>query len=332
MEDVEQVPDGLTGPVPVMLARAAPDLPGPTALPGGTRWEPKWDGYRMVITVEADQVRLWSRQGKELTVAFPELAATAAAQIPTGCVLDGEAVRWAGESLDFDALQRRLTGSPRTSARLARTEPATFVAFDLLAVAGHDTRGQPYRARRQLLEALAGKWAPPLSLCPATDDLETAQRWMVEMPAHGIEGVVAKGAAQPYRGGRRDWIKVKHQDTLELVAGAVTGTLTAPGELILGRFVDGVLRIVGRTVPIGRAHRPGLVAQLRAPAGEHPWPDVIRSTALDRFNASRDSTPVTLIEPIVVEVLADTATVGGSLRHVARYVRTRPELDPADVG
>ncbi|CAM5536441.1 ATP-dependent DNA ligase OS=Leifsonia shinshuensis OX=150026 GN=F1C12_21880 PE=4 SV=1 [Leifsonia shinshuensis] len=150
-------------------------------------------------------VRLFSRQRKDLTGAFPDVAAAIAEQVPAGCVLDGEVVRWSGERLDFDALQRRLTASPRTIGRLAEEQPATYVAFDLLAAAGNDLRSQGYGVRRQLLEELAKGWWPPLSLSPSTSDREVALAWMRELAPAGVEGVVAKGAAQPYLGGRRDW-------------------------------------------------------------------------------------------------------------------------------
>lgn len=327
--DGDQVSEGMRGPLDLMLARAAERLPSASALPGGTRWEPKWDGFRLAAVVDS-QVRLWSRQKKDLTTSFPDLAAATADQIPTGCVLDGEAVRWADDRLDFDALQRRLTSSPRSIRRLVDEEPATYVVFDLLAVAGRDLREHPYWVRRQLLEELAKDWEPPLSLSPATSDRATAQRWMRELAPSGVEGVVAKGADQPYAGGRRDWIKVKHRDTFELVAGAITGTLSQPGELILGRYINGELHIVGRSTPIKAGAVAALRRHLRPPEGEHPWPTVIHSTAYDRFNKKHD-TEVTLIQPITVEVSADTSLAGDSLRHPARYVRTRPELDPANI-
>jgi ATP-dependent DNA ligase len=306
-----------------MLARAAERLPAAAAMPGGTRWEPKWDGWRAATVVHPGGARLFSRQQKDLTARFPELAGSTAEQVPVGCVLDGEVVRWSGERLDFDALQRRLTASARTIGRLAEEEPATYVAFDLLAVAGHDLRGQGYAVRRQLLEELAKGWRPPLSLSPSTDDRSVAERWMRELAPAGVEGVVAKGALQPYLGGRRDRVKVRHRDTVDLVAGAVTGSLPSSWELILGRFDDGVLRVIGRTTPVNAVQARVLGEQLRSPASVHPWPEVIRSTSYDRFNKKRD-TVLTLIEPIVVEVSADTSLVAGALRHPARFVRTRP--------
>jgi len=199
------IPDGLAGPFEVMLARAAERLPTETALPGGTRWEPKFDGYRLAAVVWPGGVRLFSRQQKDLTGAFPDIAAAVADQVPVGCVLDGEVVRWSGDRLDFDALQRRLTASRRAIGRLVEEEPATYVAFDLLAVGGYDVRSQGYGVRRQLLEELAKGWWPPLGLSPSTSNREVAEKWMRELAPAGVEGVVAKGASQPYLGGRRDW-------------------------------------------------------------------------------------------------------------------------------
>ncbi|CAM5536724.1 hypothetical protein [Leifsonia shinshuensis] len=125
-------------------------------------------------------------------------------------------------------------------------------------------------------------------------------------------------------------VKVRHRDTVDLVAGAVTGSLSSPGELILGRFDEGALRIVGRTTPVSTAQARVLGHHLQPPAGVHPWPSVVRSTSYDRFSRKRD-VALTLIEPIVVEVSADTSLVGGSLRHPARFVRTRPELEPETI-
>lgn len=132
-------------------------------MPGGARYEPKWDGFRLLMFVDED-VTLWSRQGKNLTHGFPELVAAAADQLPLGVILDGEAVVWSEDRLDFDALLRRLNAGSSTRARMVRELPASYVAFDLLAVAGQDTRGLRLDDRRALLEELAGSWEPPLNL------------------------------------------------------------------------------------------------------------------------------------------------------------------------
>jgi ATP-dependent DNA ligase len=326
----ERVPSAMARPFKLALARAVHKLPAPGALAGGTVYEPKWDGFRLVIAHDGDRMQLWSRQKKDLTSAFPDVASVAWEMLPAGLVTDGEVVRWNENRLDFDALQRRLTATPRSIDRLVDTEPVSYVAFDLLAVAGRDLRGHPYRVRRALLEELCRGWQPPFTLCPSTTDIALARQWFSEYPVAGVEGIVAKGADQPYPGGRREWLKVKHRDTFELVCGAVTGALNAPKTLILGRYYGNELRIVGRTAPLAGAAEAGLGRQLRPPRKEHPWPTVIRSSAYDRFSPKKD-TPLTLVEPLVVEVSADTALSGGSLRHPARYLRVRPELRAEDI-
>ncbi|WP_433862395.1 ATP-dependent DNA ligase [Streptomyces sp. L7] len=315
----------------LMLAKSAARLPGAAALPGGTRYEPKMDGFRVAATLDEETVTLWSRQGKNLTRAFPEIAEALAEQVPPGYVLDGEVVRWdaAGRS-SFDALQRRLVAGRRIN-QLVAEEPASFVVFDMLALAGIDIREQPYDTRRQLLERLAQAWAAPLSLIAMTDDPATAGEWAVELAPNGVEGIVAKGGTQPYRPGERGWVKHKARVTREFLAGAVTGTLTQPGDIILGAWQDGELRIVGRTAPVSRAAARSLTPFLREPESDHPWPDVLPSTAWDRFNP-RSEKRVTLVEPITVEVSTDVAaSESGSIRHVARFLRVRPEVDPATV-
>src|ERR1700712_5713840 len=103
------LPPSLHPPFEVALARAPESIPLPSALPGGAQYEPKWDGFRLVIVRDEGHTSLLSRQGKDLTAGFPDIAAAASAQVPPGFVVDGEAVVWHGGRLDFDALQRRLT-------------------------------------------------------------------------------------------------------------------------------------------------------------------------------------------------------------------------------
>lgn len=329
--DPAALPVPLQPPIEVALARAAEQIPAARALPGGSQYEPKWDGFRLLIVRDDERTSLWSRQGKDLTTAFPDLAAAASSQIPPGAVLDGEAVIWRDGRLDFARLQQRLTRRGPALARLVRSTPAVFVGFDLLAVAGHDIRRHPLRTRRALLTELAAEWSGALQLSPASTDLDQAQTWFAELPGTGIEGLVVKGLDQPYRGGQRDWVKVKHRDTLEVVCGAITGTLQRPEELIVGLPIDGILRVVGRSTPLRADAAARLAEQLRPPRGAHPWPAVLPAGTLSRFAEGREPAAVTRIDPIVVEVSADVALSGASFRHAVRYVRTRPELTPDDL-
>lgn len=191
-------------PPGVALARSATALPATTEASGEWLYEPKWDGFRMTIVRDDDSTALWSRQKKNLSNGFPELADAVTAAIPAGCVLDGEAVIWAEGRLDFDELQRR-SGSGGAASRLAHQVRASFVAFDLLAVADRDIRGHPLSVRRALLEELASTWTAPLSISPVTSDRAVADEWSESMAAAGIEGIVAKAASGPYLEGKRQW-------------------------------------------------------------------------------------------------------------------------------
>lgn len=153
--------------------------------------------------------RLWSKSGSDFTTRFPEIVRAADDVVPDGCVLDGETVIWLGDQPRFELLQRRLTTARPRLAEESRTHPASYVAFDLLAVEGRDLRGYPWRTRRALLEELAQVWAPPLQLSPVTDDEQVGRRWMVEYRPAGIEGLVVKGADSRYEpNSRRSWVKV----------------------------------------------------------------------------------------------------------------------------
>lgn len=271
------MPAGLVPPLQVALARAVARMPRAGALPGSLSYEPKWDGYRCVAIHDDAGVTLWSRQGKELTGYFPELTAALASDVPPGCVVDGEAVIWAGGMLDFSALQQRLGAGPKTLPGLVRQTPASYVAFDVLAVAGHDARALPLSQRRALLEELARGWAPPLSLSPATTDPHEAVGWFEELPQTGIEGLVIKGTDQPYTQGARSWLKLKHRETVEIICGAVIGPITEPREVVAGLVLDGKLRIVGRSTPLKTTAARELARWLQPPLARdrerhHPGP------------------------------------------------------------
>ncbi|WP_101847486.1 ATP-dependent DNA ligase [Zhihengliuella sp. ISTPL4] len=325
------LPAELQPPFEVALARPVSSIPAAGALPGGSRYEPKWDGFRLCIVVD-EQVSLWSRQGKDLTKRFPDLVA-AAEQLPDGVILDGEVVFWSPEGrLEFDALLRRLNAGGKRLRELVHAEPVSYAAFDVLAVAGRDTRGLGLNGRRELLEELAQDWSPPLNLSPITSDPAEAERWFDALVPSGVEGLVVKGGAQAYRGGQRDWVKVKHRDTRDVVCGAVIGSRERPRELVLGLPVKGELRIVGRSSVLPAAASRALGEILQAPGGDHPWPAEVKTGALSRFNRDgRGPVALTLVEPIVVEISADTATTGYSFRHAVRFVRARPEVPVEEV-
>ena len=137
----------------------------------------------------------------------------------------------------------------------------------------------------------------------------------------GVEGVVAKGAGDPYRPDQRGGVKVKIRDTADARIGAVVGTLERPTRLVLGPLIEDGLRIVGSTHELRPAHQVEVAALLVA-ADEHPWP-----AELALRWGTRERTPIVRVEPtITVEVLADQAIDAGRWRHTTRFVRTRPDL------
>lgn len=330
-QPAEVFPPALQPPLDVALAKTVRGIQDTAGLPGQALYEPKFDGYRLVVVCDQDKVRLWSRQGRDLTRYFPDLEQATSSMIPAGCIVDGEAVVWSAGRLNFDALQRRLSVGKKKLAELAAELPASFVGFDVLAVAGQDARALPLSDRRLLLEELAAGWVPPLSLCPQTADRDLAAQWFEGYAGSGMEGLVAKGSTGTYVGGRRIWLKLKRVTEMDIVCGAVVGPIGQPTEIVAGLPIDGQLRIVGRRAPLKPGDSRSLARWLCAPTGPHPWPVTVKGTTLDRFN--RDASPVdlTLVDPVVVEVSADSAWSGRSFRHALKYRRVRPELDPTQV-
>jgi ATP-dependent DNA ligase len=313
------------------LAKLIKTFPAPGALPGDIVVEPKWDGFRTIIISEADRVTLWSRQGKDLTRTLSDLGAAVRAQVPPGVVLDGEAVIWNGDRLDFEALQRRMVTSKAALPSLIRELPASFAAFDVLAVAGQDVRNVPLTGRRQLLEELAREWTVPLNLSPTTTDMELAKTWFNDLPATGVEGLIFKRGSEPYPAGLRAWRKLKSKNSVDVVCAAVIGPLTQPQAIVAGLPVDGRLRIVGRSTVLPARTGRELGRQLHPAQPGHPWPEEISETTVNRFSKDKGLVRLTLVEPLVVEVAADVAWSGKSFRHAVSFVRTRPELDPGTI-
>src|SRR5687767_11789668 len=160
-------------PVKPMLAKLAREMPAPE----GMLFEPKWDGFRCIVFRDGDEVELGSRNEKPLTRYFPDVVAAVLSELPDRCVVDGEIVVAGAKGLDFDALQMRIHPAESRVKRLAAEIPASFVAFDLLALGDRDLRPLPFSERRALLADALSSVRPPVHLTPATDDRATAQDW-----------------------------------------------------------------------------------------------------------------------------------------------------------
>ncbi len=185
-------------------------VPTPVLRPGWAG-EPKWDGFRAAVLVDAGRIVLRSRRGTEMSAAFPEVVA-GAVQLPDATALDGELVVWdAAGRLAFERLQNRLARRGVGAAQVAAEWPAHFVAFDLLRLSGTDTTRWPYQRRRTALEDLfaARQLSAPWALCPSSTDADIVRGWLT-WASVGMEGLVFKRLTDVYRPSVRGWEKYKN--------------------------------------------------------------------------------------------------------------------------
>ncbi|MEA5117366.1 MAG: ATP-dependent DNA ligase, partial [Propionicimonas sp.] len=263
-------------PLEPMLARPA------AAIPDGMAYEPKWDGFRCLVFRDNDEVELISRNGKPLTGYFPEMVAAVLANTPPRCVLDGELVVIDGPRLDFVRLTERIHPAASRIDLLSRTWPASFVAWDLLALDDTALLDEPFRHRRGILERSLAHADPPIHLTPLTTDSELARRWFSQFEGAGLDGVIAKPLDGPYLPGQRAMVKVKHKREADVVvAGYRFHKKSTPqrpllGSLQLGLYDEtGLLQFVGVAAAFPEATRAALVDKLAAfalPDGApHPW-------------------------------------------------------------
>ena len=198
-------------PVEPMLAKAVPDLPE------GSDWlyEPKWDGFRALVFRDGDDLYLQSRDLKPLERYFPELSDPLRASLPERCVLDGEIVIAAAGGLDFEALLLRIHPAASRVAMLAEQSPASFVAWDLLAIKDENLMSVPQAERRARLEVALADTRTPVFLTPTTRHREVAADWFARFEGAGLDGVIAKPASAGYEPGKRRMLKIKHARTAD---------------------------------------------------------------------------------------------------------------------
>jgi ATP-dependent DNA ligase len=335
-------------PIEPMLAKAA------NGLPDGDGWlfEPKWDGFRALVFRDGDETLIQSRDLKPLDRYFPELAGPLRASLPPRCVLDGEVVIAGADGLDFEALLLRIHPADSRVRMLAAQSPASYIAWDLLALDDEDLRAVPQAERRARLEvALAGA-RPPVHLTPATTDRALAADWFDRFEGAGLDGVVAKRLDGTYQPGKRAMIKVKHQRTAECVVAGFrwhkNGPGTHIGSLLLGLYDGaGTLHHVGVTSSFSWERRAALVGELEPlreeALGGHPWREWADWAgfgsadasgqrlpgATSRWNRGKDLT----WEPLRIERVCEVAydhMQGDRFRHASTFVRWRPDKAPAD--
>jgi ATP-dependent DNA ligase len=328
-----------------MLAKPA------DGFPAGDGWlfDPKWDGFRSIVFRDGDEIVLGSRNEKPLTRYFPELVDALRDALPRRCVLDGEIVVVGPDgTLDFEALQQRIHPAASRVDLLAGRTPASFVAFDLLALGDDDLRSRPLAERRALLTDTLTP-GPSVRVTPATTSVDEARDWFVRFEGAGCDGMIAKRLDGPYVEDKRVMLKIKHARTADCVVAGFrwhkdsTPSRPLVGSLLLGLWgPDGRLHQAGITASFTMARRAALVDEL-APwrdvaLTDHPWGGW-KAWALEaeasgqrlpgatsRWNAGKDLSFEMLRPTRVVEVAYDHLQ-GDRFRHATTFRRWRDDRD-----
>jgi bifunctional non-homologous end joining protein LigD len=299
-----------------------------TTVPTGPGWvhEVKWDGMRVLAEVRDGRLTLWSRNGNDVTVSFPELH-DVGVLAGRDVLLDGEVVAMSGGIPTFAALGDRMHVSNAARARtLARTNPVTLLVFDVLGLDGRELTGEPWDSRRAVLESLgigSAHWQVP----PVYDD---GAMLLEATGQQGLEGILSKKRSSTYQAGRRskDWLKFPHRPTLSYVVGGwrhETDSTSRLGALLVGAPGPRGLSFRGR-VGSGIAGKAAqqLLEVLEPLASEtSPFCDEVPRV---------DAVGTVWVRPeVVVEVAALGVTDAGRLRQPS-YQGVRFDLTPEDLG
>jgi ATP-dependent DNA ligase len=328
-------------PLLPMLAKRAAQLPES----GEWLFEPKWDGFRVLVFRDREELLLQSRDEKPLNRYFPELVEVLLGALPERIVLDGEIVVARGGVLDFEALQLRVHPAASRVRLLAREMPASIVFFDVLASGPRDLRPLPFQERRAELEQLLAAARPPVHITPMTRDAAVATDWFQRFEGAGLDGVMAKPAAGSYEPNKRVMLKVKHERECDCVVAGFRwhkkGEDTGVGSLLLGLYDEaGGLQHVGVAASFTDKKRRELVEFLRPYRDDalvnHPWRSWAEQGAgpesaerrmpggKSRWSQGKDLSWQPLRPELVVEVAYDHMQ-GQRFRHTAQFRRWRTD-------
>ena len=296
----------------------------------GWAFEPKWDGFRAIAT--GGELRLDSRKQKPLLRYFPELTPMIEA-IPEGTVIDGEVLVVDHDRLAFDMLQARIHPAQSRIETLSIQIPATFVAFDILALDGEDLREAPFSQRREHLKSLTDRTPHAWRLTPSTTDIEVAKQWFDDFEAAGCDGVVAKALEGPYIEGKREMLKFKHRRSVDCVVGGyrVHKDGDRIGSLLLGLYTsEGELAFIGHCSGFTNHDRVDLLARFASLRVNDSFGDGVRRPGAEsRWSSGKDLSWVPVQPGVVIEISYDQLT-GDRFRHATRFERWRPDKDPTD--
>jgi ATP-dependent DNA ligase len=312
-------------------------------IPTGRQWqyEPKWDGFRCLLSRDRDTVTMYSKSGQDLRRYFPEVVAAALSLREKRFVLDGEIVVPAGKEFSFDALLQRIHPAVSRVKNLSEQTPALFLAFDLLKKGKSELADELLSTRRSQLEDFADRQFSSdklFRLSPASLKLKDAERWLAAAGG-GSDGVIAKRLDLPYQAGNRDGMqKIKCYRSADCVIGGfrygenLQGGRKVVGSLLLGLYDDeGLLHHVGFSSGIKAKDKPALADKLEAiatdrsftgnaPGGPSRWstkrssewqplkPKYVVEISYDHFTGGRLNSPAKLLGRTTSPMMANSET------------------------
>ncbi|WP_256375867.1 ATP-dependent DNA ligase [Bradyrhizobium sp. WSM1743] len=321
-----------SSPLVAMEARSVDEIPR------GKDWqyEPKWDGFRCLLSRDGGDVDLRSKSGEDLARYFPEIVAAALKLKADRFTLDGELVVPHGKSFSFEALLQRIHPAASRVKKLSVETPALYLVFDLLATSREKgLAAKALRERRPTLEAFtrANLKGSIFRLSPATASYATAKKWLAQSGG-GSDGVIAKRIDLPYQAGTRDGMqKIKKFRSADCVVGGfryatnkIVGRKVV-GSLLLGLYDDkGLLHHVGFTSAIKAEEKPALTDRLEALIGE-PGFTGNAPGGPSRWSTERSAKWCPLKPKLVIEVCYDHFS-GERFRHGTSILRWRPDKAP----
>ncbi len=312
-EKITQNPFGSTG---VQLAQLV------HTLPEGEDWlyELKYDGYRILAYIEGNSVRLITRNGKDYTKQFSDIAYSLSDWADgRAMILDGEmAVTDAAGRTDFQALQNHLKNR--------QAQNLTYIVFDLLSLDGEDLRGNRLIDRKETLEALMKD--APKNLHYSRPVRGKGKKSLIAACEAGLEGIIGKKANSIYSGTRNtDWIKLKCDQRQEFIIGGYTLSdkrANGVSSLLLGVYEDGEFVYTGRAgTGLSEADRKELeekfagIKRMEAPFQLAPKP--------------RKNEKITWLEPELVAEIKFAEWTEDNLLRQASFKGLRTDKDPRDI-
>jgi bifunctional non-homologous end joining protein LigD len=286
-------------------------------VPTGSAWihEYKYDGYRLLLSVGEGVATAWTRKGLDWSDKFKALV-KAAARLPAGCLIDGEAVAIDAKGKpSFQLLQATL--------KEQRGANLVFYAFDLLMDGGEDIRKLPTVERKQRLAALLKTVSPPILY--GDHVIGRGEQLFREVCKTGGEGIISKKAGAPYRGTRtRDWLKIKciQRQEFVIIGWSESDKRIGFRSLLLAVKEKGKLTYVGK---VGTGFNAKVMGELM----ERMEPLAVDKTAVEVPRADRKGAH--WLQPkLVAEIAFSEFTDDGILRHPS-FIALREDKPAKDV-